>query len=263
MALGMTNAMIGGGKNYSHLPAFTYSGTYSLIDDGDNNWRIKFLTSGVIRFEEDLIADVFCVGGGGAGSTGGSNNNQYAGGGGGGYTTTEHGVFINGGVDHTITIGAGGTASSTGGSIGPAGGNTSAFNVVARGANNNGSRPTAYTGGGHGGSGGGSASGGTGGAGGTNGGNGIKGSDNYVPGVGQGTTTREFGESSGTLYSGGGGGSVNGKSGAGGGAYGGAATGAGYSASANTGGGGGGGGGSTKKGGNGGSGIVVIRNQRS
>ena len=44
--------------------------------------------------------------------------------------------------------------------------------------------------------------------GGTNGGNGGLGGDNWTGGTGQGTTTREFGESSGALYAGGGGGGL-------------------------------------------------------
>ena len=28
------------------LPEFTYTGTYETLDDGNDNWRIKFKTSG-------------------------------------------------------------------------------------------------------------------------------------------------------------------------------------------------------------------------
>ena len=80
-------------------------------------------------------------------------------------------------------------------------------------------------------------------------------------GEGQGTTTREFGETANTLYAGGGGGEATNM--AAGGAGGGARARA--TATANT---GGGGGGSTLRGtesayaGGGGSGIVIIRNKR-
>ena len=50
------------------VPLYTYTGTSILIDDGNGNWRIKFLTSGTLRFAKNPgQLDVFCVGGGGAG----------------------------------------------------------------------------------------------------------------------------------------------------------------------------------------------------
>lgn len=111
---------------------------------------------------------------------------------------------------------------------------------------------------GAGGSGGGGFSGGNGG---TNGGSGSKGSEGQG-GAGQGTTTREFGESTGQIYAGGGGGS--------GGKAGDDTAGAGqgsYSATlsngeANTGGGGGGVNYSAGGFSSGGSGIVILRNHR-
>ena len=51
----------------SKLPKFTYTGTYSLIDDGNGNWRIKFLSSGKFTPAKDMTVDVFIVGGGGGG----------------------------------------------------------------------------------------------------------------------------------------------------------------------------------------------------
>ena len=225
------------------IPGFTYTGLYSTVDDGDGNWRIKFLSSGVLTLDESVSVDVFLVGGGASGSPGGGSG--YNGGGGGaGYTTTQKGVTLVAGTEYEIQIGSGGEASSTYGSPGYDGGATIAFTLAAGG----GSTGSTYLYGGNGGSGGAggrsdSASGGEDGA---NGG----GSSPYA-GTGQGTTTREFGEESGTLYATGG---DSGK-----------ASGSVAAGAANT---GDGGDGSLQSGNNGvasgagGSGIVVIRNAR-
>ena len=109
--------------------------------------------------------------------------------------------------------------------------------------------------------------------GGSNGGNGDPqnaaniGIDHWgSPGKGQGTTTREFGESTGTLYAGGGGaggnGSAQAKGGSGGGGNGAWNGNPQTSGAANTGGGGGGMYYGLTNVGKGGSGIVVIRNHR-
>lgn len=238
----------------SSIPQFSYSGQYSLIDDGDYNWRLKLLSSGTISFTNlgtgNGVIDVFCVGGGGGGGANGG------GGGGGGYTTTSTGKSISANTDYLIVVGAGG------GNWSGAGGESSAFGVVAAGGN--GSGPYA---GGAGGSGGGGAGWETAdsngnnpnkapGVGGSDGSNG--GAGNYGAGTGQGATTREFGENGSTLYAGGGGGGPTygtyGEYAAGGDGGGGAGNGT--SGTANTGGGGGG------RGGSGGSGIVIIRNHR-
>lgn len=234
------------------LPQFTYTGTYKLLDDGDKNWRIKFLTSGMFTPVKAMTIDVCCVGGGGSGAMG----DAYAGcgGGAGGYTETEHSIVLQENVAYSIVIGAGGAAMS---SLGRAntGGTTSAFNVSANGGLGGYSKNSEATQGygGDGGSGGACYNG----TGGSDGGNGSGSSSNG--GRGQGTTTREFGEPSGNLYAGGGG-SMSGAGGAGGGG--------GYlSASwiydgvANTGGGGAASRSSNK--GAGGSGIVIIRNHRA
>ena len=229
----------------STIPEFTYTGDYEIVNDSDEpitvsegNWKIRFLTSGTLTFTNLNGAeggiDVFLVGGGGNGET-----IRGARGGGGGYTKTVKGVSIAIATPYTVTIGA-------------SSGTSSAFGASANGASN--------ADGGSGGGGGGS-SGGTSGDGGSNGGNGTAGNVSQG-GTGQGTTTREFGESTGKLYSGGGGGSAAmagaaGDSTAGAGAaYGGAAK----NGAANT----GGGGGAAYSGtaGRGGSGIVIIRNAR-
>lgn len=213
-------------------PVYSYTGTHSFIDDGNFQWRIKFLTSGTLTFSylgNASNIDVFCVGGG-------QGNYYNVGGNGGGTQTTTIAVSAN--TSYPIAIGAGGSGPEHGG-----GGHTT-FGSLVTGLGGAVGR----------GSGGGGADGGNGGSdGGPGGANGTQ---------GQGTTTREFGEASGTLYSGGGGGfssddwSHVGAGGAGGGAD------CGKSAAANTGGGAGGGNGQYQVFA-GGSGIVVIRNSRS
>ena len=229
----------------STIPEFTYTGDYEIVNDSDepitvsqDNWKIRFLTSGTLTFTNlngaENGIDVFLVGGGGNGET-----IRGARGGGGGYTKTVKGVSIAIATPYTVTIGA-------------SSGTSSAFGVSANGASG--------ADGGSGGGGGGSSSG-TSGNGGSNGGNGTAGNVSNG-GTGQGTTTREFGESTGKLYSGGGGGSAAyagaaGDSTAGAGAnFGGAAK----NGVANTGGGGGGAYDGTA--GRGGSGIAIIRNAR-
>lgn len=247
--------------NYNTIPEFTYTGDYEIVDDADTpittsdgNWKIRFLTSGVftptdLRGAADGI-DVFLVGGGGG------VGDDYTAGAGGGYTQTIFGVQVQANESYTIVVGAGGSPSGGGG------GKTSAFGNTANGGD--GVKYTIQNGGngGNGGGGYGADKGGNGGSDGSDGSDGSNGTETQgTPGKGQGTSTREFGETNGTLYAGaGGGGSVQktnvGKGGAGGGANG--MT----SARPNTGGGAGGGIDGSSSGRNGGSGIVIIRNTR-
>ena len=190
------------------MPEFTYSGMYTLVDDGlteaAQNWSIKLLTSGTLKFTSlgagENGIDVFCVGGGGGAP-------RYCGGAGGGYTKTEKKVAVEAGKGYTIVVGAGGP-SKTDHTNGGDGGTTSAFGVEANGGKGaiwadiregDASKMYAYRIGADGGSGGGGYAG----AGGKDGANGEPGESNSG-GKGQGTTTRAFGESSGTLYSSGG-----------------------------------------------------------
>lgn len=246
---------IGGSENTKgKMPEFTYSGIYQLLDDGKNgstqNWRIKFLTSGTLKFTKvvDEI-DLFLVGGGGSAA---SIVNQVGGGnaGGGGYTKTQKRVPVEAGKSYEILVGAGGAENPSHNT--PVNGSpSSAFGYSADGGYGGG-----FTAGGNGGSGGGGGydKSGNGGSDGGNGG-GASG-ESYRGGYGQGSTTREFGESGATLYAGGGGGTKTGVGGAGGGGSSGSA------GVANTGGGGGGRYSYGTPGCAGGSGIVVIRNAR-
>ena len=245
------------------------------------------------------LADIFCVGGGGGGSAGrGPRYDCYAGGGGGsGRTATAKNIAVSAGQTLDVVIGAGGervTSLNDGD-----GGNTSVSRsgavlcTAAGGTGGDGTTNLTTRGGGSGGSGGGAGGeretnpswreGGNGGSDGSDGGDNGAGGVGRGGGRGQGTTTRAFGESGGTLYAGGGGGGGGGQSsgssvfqpggagGAGGGGKGGegrrhnpdAEDGA--NGTANTGGGGGGGGASSSDssyvgtGGTGGSGLVLIR----
>ena len=243
---------------------------------------VELLTSGVLKVAKDTYIDAFLVGGGGSGGVG-KFTNEYnvsiigGGGAGGGRTRTITKALLTAGVEYLIVIGTGG-ASVTGDNTdirvipGNKGGETSAFGYTAEGGD----------GGGNGGGGGGSGGGGQGivstdatnkVAGGTGGSDGADGGAGSSPGgTGQGTTTREFGETTGKLYAGGGGGGAGeqhftyyeaGAGGEGGGGAGGKNA-VGTAGVENT---GGGGGGSSAGGNNhairvsgaGGSGIVCIR----
>lgn len=223
---------------------FTWTGgdgTYQVLDDGDKNWRIKFLSSGTFTPLKDMVIDAFLVGAGG----GGYKAIFYGNGGGGGYTKTVKSIILTANTAYSIVIGAGGSAYVDKDHHGTSGGDTSAFSETAAG----GKAGTSGKGG-NGGSGGGSynSSNEVGYAGGSDGSNGG-GTDG---GTGQGTTTREFGEADGDLYAGGGGGHYSGSLGVGGAGGGGNAK---ESGVANTGGGAG-------SGGEGGSGIVIIRKHK-
>ena len=237
----------------SYLPEFTYTGSYKLVDEGNYKWKIYFYTSGTLRFTHLGNAtggiDLFLVAGGGGGHTDFNDGSVKLkhGGSGGGYTKTQKAISVSINTNYTITVGGGGAASSR--YTAYPGGTSSAFNYAA-----NGGQAGYYTGraadgdltawGGDGGSGGADDGDYVGGYDGGNG-NGSRG------GKGQGTTTREFGESGGKLYSSGG--STSTTAPTGGGTTPNAPNGA-----ANTGNGG------TSEGtsSTGGSGIVVIRNKR-
>lgn len=251
--------------SFNTIPEFTYTGSYKIVNDADqeisnsqDNWKIRFMTSGTLIFNNlngasDGI-DVFLVGGGGGGGTTNRDANASdrggCGGGGGGYTKTVRAITVASGIDYSIVVGAGGGA-------GAQGGTSSAFDYSASGGQGG---TNAYESGQYG------TKGGNGGSGGGKGSYSDGASDgNSSSGTGQGTTTREFGEPGNTLYAGGGGGGSHGVTagtgGAGGGGNGATQAGTPNSGTVNTGGGGGGGGKGQHTIG-GGSGIVIIRNKR-
>lgn len=251
---------------FNYIPSFTYTGDYKIVNDNDNeiltsldNWKIRLLTSGKLTFTELRGAedgiDVFLVGGG----AGGGKWVSGATGGGSGYTKTISVLTITPGVQYDIVIGAGNTG---------AGGMTTAFGESVNGGSPGASGSTAQ--GGNGGSGGGSYYG----DGGSDGSDGVTTTD-HPGGLGQGTTTREFGDTSGKLYAGGGAGgnfnktsaSTTPRGGEGGGGNGGGNGVRGTAGAVNTGSGGGSGGYSQTSttiasGAPGGSGIIIIRNHR-
>lgn len=188
---------------YRVVPEFTYTGTYEIVDDNDQdisgalntaNWKIRFLTSGTLSFSKLYGAsdgiDIFLVGGGGGGSGDG-------GAGGGGYTATHSNINVALNTEYAISIGAAGALS---GYTGGTGGSSSFDSYTVNGGK-----------GGEGG--GGKGKGGAGGSGGAawnnakGGSNGSSGAStgNFSGGAGQGTTTYEFGIDTSNLYSSGGG----------------------------------------------------------
>nr|DAN95692.1 MAG TPA: hypothetical protein [Caudoviricetes sp.] len=179
-------------------------GTYQVLDDGGGNWRIKFLSSGTLTPLKNMVIDVFLVGGGGGKSW------AFCGGGGSGYTITVRSVVLAANTAYPITVGAAGTNGNRNTLSGTKGSTTSAFAASAPGGE---ASERGYTSpkkpGADGGSGGGglntsgvhgsysTATGGTDGSDGT--------TADTAGGAGQGTTTREFGETDGDLYASGGG----------------------------------------------------------
>ena len=174
---------------------FTYSGSYAIEGEENHNFKIRFLTDGTFIPNFSTTVNLFMVGGGGGGGYSTTAGYAIRGGGGGGYTKTESTVPIESGVSYPIDIGSGGAVNTAGAA-------TTAFNYTVSGGG--GGRAIYYTSsgtiGGAGGSGGGAW-----GAGGTNGGNGAN-KTNYSAGgpfyggKGQGSPTREFGDTLGTIY---------------------------------------------------------------
>lgn len=215
---------------------FTYSGQCQVIDDSTeayNEWRIKFLTSGILKFTANIAVDIFLVGGGGGGAGYVTNSNTTAlvcsGGGGGGYTKTLNNITLNKNVSYSIVIGNGGVKGDKSvngnihGNYGNPGGNTSISEItdgsVNGGIGGGGPIPTSDNtihpvSGGDGGSGGGSGymsslrnTSATRSTRATNGNNGTKCNVTGTamglgtPGTGQGSTTKEFGDNGATSYS--------------------------------------------------------------
>ena len=213
---------------------FTYSGQCQVIDDSTeayNEWRIKFLTSGTLKFTANIAVDIFLVGGGGggAGHVGNGSGPLCSGGGGGGYTKTLNNITLNKNVSYSIVIGNGGVKGDDGvagnvhGNYGRPGGSTSISAItngsVTGGIGGGGPIPTGDSSiyankGGDGGSGGGSGylrvsrfKGVTRSTRATNGSNGTRCNVTGTvmgwgtPGTGQGSTTKEFGDNGATSYS--------------------------------------------------------------
>lgn len=182
------------------LPKFSYTGTYEILDEGDRNWNVKFLTSGTLILTRDLLIDAFLVGGGASAAVGGGS--MAPGCGGGGYTSTYSGITLDRNTSYSVVIGAGGAAVTVSASEGNDGGKTwiaTEATYYAEGGHKGLHALSTGKVGGNGGSGGGGYQG----TGGTDGGDGLP-TSGWMGGYGQGTTTREFAEAAGTLYSEGG-----------------------------------------------------------
>lgn len=247
-----------------------YSTTRDATCATTNKGRQVFTASGVFKAGQIDKVKVFLVGGGGSGAAPGYKCG--GGGGGGGYTKTVE-ISITPGNSYNVTVGAGGASvNSISASTPGLSGGASSFGSQSVNGGEGGHHSDDNYRGGNGGSGGGAGNSsgdpnGPGGAGGSNGSDGGACTGLRPGGTGQHTTTREFGNSSGTLYSGGGGGGGHrnnsdkieqpGAGGAGGGGQGAVVSGNGTNGTANTGGGGGGGYYRTTSGA-GGSGIVIV-----
>lgn len=171
--LGNPMALIGNKKPVA--PKFTYTGDYTEREDG----VVELKSSGVLTFNKDFIIDIFCVGGGGAGGGGVVNSSGSSKGGDGGDTSFGSLLTAKGGGGGS---GIAGTPNRLGGSGGGAVSYSSTSTSSSWGAT----------------------------AGGVDGSDGTPSTNtsynaNFL-GKGQGSTTREFGELGGKLYSGGGGG---------------------------------------------------------
>ncbi len=184
--LGKTNSALSRGFTEED---FTFTGSKTWVDDGDGNWRLKFTSSGTFTPKKRVKIDIFLVGGGGGGRNSVKRVNQ-GGGGAGGYTGTWLNVSLSAHRAYTITVGAGGASN------GGTGGTTSISGPGITTLSKSGGIPNAssFNRGGDGGSGAAGASSGSG-SGGSDGSNGI----GNNAGMGQGFTTREFGEAGGTL----------------------------------------------------------------
>lgn len=248
-------------QNATRLYTTTTAGAQASATPLNTKGQQIFTSSGIFTVPAGVHSiQVFVVGGGGGGghaksdAGAGVGYTKSGGGGGGGYT--KYGTYnVTPGTQYAVVIGAGGAGDSNGG--------TSSFGSLLSASGGGGAVIEKGGNGGSGGGGGyysyrapdGSSNEYKATAGGSNGSDGGY-SAGETAGKGQGTTTRAFGETSGTLYAGGGGGGGDGinSGGAGGGGNGGNNS-APTAGTANTG--GGGGGGST--GASGGSGIVIVR----
>lgn len=192
-------------KNATRLYTTTTTGAQASGTPIQTKGQQIFTSSGTFTVPAGVTTiDVFLVGGGGGSGT---DTSTGYGGAGGGYTHTER-LTVTPGAQASVIVGAGG--------VGGNDGSPSSFTLGSKVLTANGGKKCAQAVGGAGGSGGGGGGqyqivAGNGGSDGSNGfastpyNNGTQ-AFTYAGGAGQGTTTRAFGESNGTLYAGGGGG---------------------------------------------------------
>ena len=84
---------------------FTYTGNCEIVSNGENGWKIKYLSSGTLTLSSEFGVDLFLVGGGGGGSS--------SAGGGGGYTKTYLNQVIEAGT-YNMQVGAQVTSGNSG-----------------------------------------------------------------------------------------------------------------------------------------------------
>ena len=99
---------------------FSYSGNCKILQDS-NGWRIKFTSSGTLRFYVNARIDAFVVGGG----TAGGNGNRVADNPGkGGATIKSSGISLVKGTDYNVVVGGASSNSSFIDVVAQAGGTT-------------------------------------------------------------------------------------------------------------------------------------------
>ena len=112
------------------VPKFTFSGDYLVTDEGDKNWNIQFLTSGLLKFIQRKGAargiEVFLVGGGNSGANGNIDVGGGRGGNGGEAKTVTTKPSLD--TNYPITIGGSGESTSGFGHTAAAGGGASGGN---------------------------------------------------------------------------------------------------------------------------------------
>ncbi len=230
---GQYQTMVQGGiASTEDAPAFelpVFTGNHAIFGD-EVEGRIELYESGDLTLYPGTY-DLFLIGGGGSGIFGGYDSSEQTawhtglGGGGSGYTETFIGEKVDRVINVECVVGAGGAVNTTANNQANLGSSTylkfstGSMKEAKGGGNYNSSPYVQSENGQNGGSGGGAGQGDgpTGGVGGSDGSNG--GNSPYGPtgGIGQGTTTKAFGEDSQTLYAGGGGGpGLQGGSGGGG-----------------------------------------------
>jgi len=137
MRLIRKSLMVTGGDYLFTSTDFTYTGSYTWIDEGSVNgksfYRIKFLTSGTFTPKKNIRIDLFLVGGGGGGGYG--YNTYPGGGGGGGYASTIHSIVLLANQAYSIAIGAGGVAGTGNSSPASSAGSSTAFGYSSSGGN--------------------------------------------------------------------------------------------------------------------------------
>ena len=97
---------------------FTYTGNCDILQDS-NGWRIKFKSSGTLKFYVNNIVDAFVVGGG---TSGGDDRNSSSGKG--GATVLSSGITLTSDKDYDVVVGEASSNSSFNGVVAASGGTT-------------------------------------------------------------------------------------------------------------------------------------------